>query len=73
LLLPLVEHAGTDRRQVGNRQDVEHLQHLGRANLDRELHDHAVIGDVLLLRQMAHPQMLMHEKPQRLGVVCGQA
>ena len=72
LLLPIVEHARPDRRQIGQRQHVQHLEHFRRADLNGELHHDAVVADVLLLRQVAHSQVLQDEKPHRFGLVLRQ-
>src|SRR6185295_2950079 len=50
--------ASADGGQVGKREHVQHLQHLGRADLDGKGDDHAVVSDVLLLRHVAHAQVL---------------
>ena len=49
-------------------QHEQHLQRLGRAHLDGEMHDQLRIAGVAAKGQVRHLQMLMNEELQRLGI-----
>ena len=67
--LPAVPHVRPDRSQIGRRQNVEHLQQLGRADLHGQLNRQLLVGRVAAKRQMVQVHVLVNEEPQDLGFV----
>ena len=65
--LPFGPGARADRLDVGGREDVEHLQHFGRAEVMRELHQGFGIGNVAAEGDVGHLEMPQHEPGHDLG------
>ena len=71
--LPAVPHVRAHGPQVGRSEHKQHLQHLGRADLDGELHDHVLVAGVAAEGEMVHAEVLVDEELQALGLVGRQA
>ncbi len=61
--------SGSHGPQVGGRQHVEHLQQLGRADLHGEADHQFLVAGVAAEGQVVHPQVLVDEELQGLGLV----
>ena len=66
---PVVEDFGADGGQIGAREDVEHLQHVGRADFAGQSQDHRLVVHVFAERHVRHQQVSTHQEPQRIRVL----
>ncbi len=66
--LPTGPGVGPDGGQVGGREHEEHLQQLGRADLDGEADRDRLVAGVAAQGEVVHHQVLVDEEFQGLGV-----
>ncbi len=65
--LPAVPHARPHGCEIGRRQHEQHVEHLGRTDVDGEPHDELIVARVAPECQVRHDQVLVHQEFQHLG------
>ena len=65
--LPTVPHRRPHSREVGRRQHEQHVEHLGRADVDGKPHDELIVARIAPKREVRHHEVLVDEKLERLG------
>ena len=73
LPLPAVENAGPDRTDIGDGQQQQQAQALGRLHDLDEILDRLGIGEVALLGDVRHHQMVTHQPGDGLRIALAEA
>ena len=64
----MIQNARPHRRQVGAGEDVEHLQPIGRADLDRQLQHGRRVVDIAAESDVRHEEVLVHQELENLSL-----
>ncbi len=70
--LPTVPHARAHGGKIGRSQHEQHVEHFGRADVDREPQDQFLVVRIAAKRQVRHHQVFVHQELERLGLAQGQ-